>query len=107
MDLLTYKGFIQNLKEYGFEVSCHHSEMDVEVQDLGAVMGGTIIVARVSTTEEYAFECHNIDETLIKADEWRYLASQCLRLAATPIKERGNYKTWLNEIIGWFKKNKE
>lgn len=104
IDYLTYKDFATNLNYYGFDLEKYHNHIDVTVQDLGSAMGNNITIASVSTTEQYDFECSNIDETLIKVDEWQYLANQCLRLAATPLSMRGNYKTWWNQLTKWTKK---
>lgn len=104
IDYLTYKDFATDLNYYGFDLEKHHNRIDVVAQDLGAIIGGSVTIASVSTTEQYNFECSNIDDTLVKVDEWQYLANQCLRLAATPLNMRGNYSKWWNPFTKLAKK---
>lgn len=91
---MTYVEFSKLLSECGYDVDLHYKlhEVAVVAQDLGAVMGGDTLIARVNTKHQYWFTMFDFDETLLKSKDWFAICDLCRNLSATPPDERGKRK---------------
>lgn len=98
MDFITYKEFKKEIKSnFGASVEYSFGSVNVVAQDLGAPMGGTIMIASVSTSEQFNFQVMDISDTVLSYGEWEGVAKLCLKLARTPLDKRGNYP--VNRIV--------
>lgn len=96
MKTITYEEFKRELSQYGLLVEKDFHNVTVSAQDLGAPMGGNVVIATVSTSEMYKFAMGNIDDTLLSYDDFAHISKLCIRLAITPLELRGsNHFVWL------------
>ena len=96
MKTITYEEFKRELSQYGLLVEKDFHNVTVSAQDLGAPMGGNVVIATVSTSEMYKFAMGNIDDTLLSYDDFAHISKLCTRLAITPLELRGsNHFVWL------------
>lgn len=90
---LTYDQFKYIVNQYGVSTETTFGTLMLNMQDLSQPLGGEIEIAAVSTKHQYEFEVEGLDDTLLKPEDWEYLAYLCMRLSATPIDQRGELKS--------------